>query len=308
MYTGVLSKRAPRTSVTDQQIYPQLSTSANNACEALVFNSQRIRGICILAVVAIHATPEFPTRTPVDWATVLLIYAKQPCSIRGTCLRPDLRLLPEPKQTQPAARSVLSSHPEVPRDSLRGLHDAVLGGSLCGGRLSRCMEQVPHRRAIRQILLWNLRHASAEGILWFIPAILGLYLLHPFLRSAYELVGHNGRFVALAFIFQLAFGTLDEAYRQSIRQSEFRWLADLGLSFLPLLGVLRSRISLYTPLTRADCSARGVAAKGSGTGSRYMVSDGDLPGTLLVLPIARREVFPNASRSTRDRGALWPRR
>ncbi len=61
-------------------------------------------------------------------------------------------------------------------------------------------------------------------------------MLHPFLRSAYERVGHNGRFVALAFIFQLAFGTLDEAYRQSIRQSEFRWLADLGLSFLPLLG------------------------------------------------------------------------
>jgi surface polysaccharide O-acyltransferase-like enzyme len=60
-------------------------------------------------------------------------------------------------------------------------------------------------RAFLQAIPENLRHGSASAHLWFIPVIVELYALHPWLRRAYVRLSRPTAFVAGAFAVQVAY-------------------------------------------------------------------------------------------------------
>jgi surface polysaccharide O-acyltransferase-like enzyme len=86
--------------------------------------------------------------------------------------------------------------------------------------------------------LWvsALLHGTAYGHLWFIPVIVELYLVHPFLRRWYRSVEYRGRFCGMAFVLQVCCAVAGEL--AAPRLSHYRWLADATviLSFLPYVG------------------------------------------------------------------------
>jgi surface polysaccharide O-acyltransferase-like enzyme len=84
--------------------------------------------------------------------------------------------------------------------------------------------------------LWALSTGTANGTLWFIPVIVELYLMHPFLRRLYRCAMSKGRLVLLSFLVQVASGIVAEVFSQDASKAVWLQLAGVSLSFLPYIG------------------------------------------------------------------------
>jgi surface polysaccharide O-acyltransferase-like enzyme len=97
--------------------------------------------------------------------------------------------------------------------------------------------RAPDARAFVASLPEYLRHGSASSHLWFIPVIVELYVLHPWLRRAYVRLRQPVVFVGGAFVFQAAYlFTYELALRPA---GPFTGWADLVVSvtaFLKFVG------------------------------------------------------------------------
>jgi len=166
--------------------------SSLEARQSLVFQSQRIRGTCALAIVLIHVTSP-PDGTPVGWLTAAAVLVSNslarfavPCFMVLSAFY--LSLNPRNERPLPFYRRTLTqlAIPYVLYSTIYVLYT--------------------HRQAAGLPRRWlsAIVTGTAYVHLWFIPVIVMFYVLHPFLRKWFRRTRRGGRWVVAAFAFQLA--------------------------------------------------------------------------------------------------------
>lgn len=209
-----------------------------DARQLFVYSLQRIRGVCALAVIALHVTgpAHFTVRAPVDWFSVVLMFAnglaRFAVPIFVLLSGFHLSLNQRNERPLPFYRRTWKRI-AVPYVVYSTVYTAVQMTAWGSGNT---LAELPGGERFVRLWLWNLLHASAQYHLWFIPAMAGLYLLHPFLRRWYRQCRHGGRLVALAFIIQLGCGLVEEASKQAAPRGHGAALAAVALACLPWLG------------------------------------------------------------------------
>ena len=201
------------------------TTKASDPRQALVFQSQRIRGVCVLAIILIHVTPSFHYGTPFGWVTALQLYMNSlarfgvPCFVllSGFFLSLNARNerpLPFYRRT---VRFLLVPYVVYSAGYVVFAHRQFTG--------------------IIEVWLWAMLTGTAFYHLWFIPVIVQLYLLHPFLRTWYRRTGQGGGLVVTALVIQTvwAVATPDLA-AQAMNTDTWLTPAAVSLSFLSYIG------------------------------------------------------------------------
>jgi surface polysaccharide O-acyltransferase-like enzyme len=223
-------------------------STAVDARQWLVFKLGRIRGICVLAIILIHVAGSFDGRAPLDWLTAVRIFASSVSRfavpvfvmLSGFHLSLNARNEQAFRFYRRTLRFLI-----IPYLVYSTLYTLVRG-SLQSHHLLSGTEFI-------SALNWNVWHASAAAHLWFIPAIVGLYLVHPFLRGWYRRGGRGGLLVIGILGVQMAFQVVNEVLSQSAEPSQWVAVGRVWLSFLPYLGYFA--LGYYL----ADHAARIVA-------------------------------------------------
>ncbi len=184
--------------------------SASDARQALVFQSQRIRGACVLAVILIHVTSS-PDGTPLNWSTAIALFLNGLARFAVPCF-----------MVLSAFHLSLNSRNEKPLPFYRRtlMHLVVSYVAYSTGYVV-----LTHRQFSGFLEVWlpAILTGTAYVHLWFIPVILLFYLLHPFLRRWYRRTERAGGWVVVALIFQLGWAVATSDLNAAL--STDSWLA-----------------------------------------------------------------------------------
>jgi hypothetical protein len=215
---------------------PFIAAATASARQSLVFNGQRIRGASILAVIAMHANPARPVGMPITELDILLTLLRSLVrfGVPIFVLLSGFHLSLNPRNERPAS---------LYRRTLPLILIPYLGYSavylLVRLLLITDVQTIwaGFPTVLIRVWLWHLAHASADLTPWFIPAIFGLYVLHPFLHAWYRRVDHQARFVALALVFQFACALLHTWFLQpAMALHDVIWAGFVWLRCLTLVG------------------------------------------------------------------------
>ena len=221
---------------TDPVVPPDLS-----ARQTIALRTARLRGICVLAVILIHVTGSFYERRPFDLVAAVLAWLNSASrfAVPVFVILSGFHLSLNTRNERPARF--------YRRTVVRLCAAYLLYSALY--TLVRVSLERHHLLSVREFLsafAHNVVHVSAAAHLWFIPAILGLYLLHPFLRTAYRRARIGMRFVAGAVCVQTGALIVDQVF--VARSSPGSSFASVGvwLGCLSYVGTLFSGTTWLT--------------------------------------------------------------
>jgi surface polysaccharide O-acyltransferase-like enzyme len=161
----------------------------------LVYQLPFVKGTCTLGVILIHLTVGFSAVHPAGWTFASLLFLNSlgrfavPLFVALSGFY--LSLTPRNEHAVPFYRR-----------TIRFLLVPYILYSLLYSAWNVLWHGHPWR------LLSDLPLASASYHLWFGLLILQLYLLHPFLRRAYQACRHRGALVIAAFLLQIGWSIL----------------------------------------------------------------------------------------------------
>jgi surface polysaccharide O-acyltransferase-like enzyme len=200
------------------------TAEASNDRRALVYQLPWIKGVCVLAVIVIHVTASYPGRAPFDWFTAVLISANSLARfavpifvlLSGFYLSLNTRN----ERSLPFYRRTLKLL-VVPYVVYSAGYVMAFPRAAAG---------------FIQAWLWAMLSATAFIHFWFIPVIVGLYLIHPFLRRWYRLSERGARLVVIAFVVQVVWAVVVEF--ATVLPPTDGWFAPVAvsLSFLSYIG------------------------------------------------------------------------
>lgn len=198
----------------------------------LVFQSSRVRGVCVLAVVAIHVAGLSSLSPHTNALTYVLLWVKAMCRFAV----PVFVL---------SAGFYLSLNPrnERPRAFYRRTLHLLLIPYLVYSTLYLLATPPPGGRSV-SALVSAIAGGTAYGHLWFIPVILELYVAHPFLRRWYRRSPNPVRFTMVAVLGQWVYATVAVAWLQ---HSE-GWPTDVvrtAGAFVPYVGYFTAGYLLH---------------------------------------------------------------
>jgi surface polysaccharide O-acyltransferase-like enzyme len=175
---------------------PSSVHASDAARQAIVFQLPVLKGICVLAVILTHATASI--WRPFAWPLAPEVFV-------NTLARFAVPLF--------VAMSgfYLSLNPRNQRP-LR-FYRRTLPGLALPYIVYTAVYLLASRPDLAHILRdgpGHLIHGTASAHLWFLPVIIELYLVHPFLRRWYSRSERPGRLVALAVATQVAYAFLYE--------------------------------------------------------------------------------------------------
>jgi probable poly-beta-1,6-N-acetyl-D-glucosamine export protein len=202
----------------------EISPSAPDPREFVVFRIPWIRGVCVLGVILIHVAGIVQLRHRVDWLSPILIF-----------------LIGISRFAVPTFIVVsgfylsLNVRNERPLPFYRRTMRPLLISYIVYSTLYVAMTFRTGHPSWRT-WLWALSTGTANGTLWFIPVIVELYLLHPFLHRWYRCATSRARFVVLACLVQVASAIVAEVFGTIAQTMPWLQLLGVGLSFLQYVG------------------------------------------------------------------------
>jgi surface polysaccharide O-acyltransferase-like enzyme len=229
------------------------------ARRALVYQLPVLKGVAVLAVVMTHASASI--WRPFAWTIVPEVFV-------NTLARFAVPLF----VVLSGFYLSLNSRNENPTRFYRRALPGLLWPYVLYTVLYAAV-RAPDARAFVTSLPEYLRHGSASPHLWFIPVIVELYVLHPWLRRAYVRLQEPAAFVAVAFSAQAAYVC---GYELVLRPAgPFTGWADLVVSataFLKVVGffvagyALRDHAAAFVESSRARFSLEVAATVWLATG------------------------------------------
>ncbi len=161
------------------------------ARRTLVYDLPALKGVAVLSVVLTHASASI--WRPFDWPVVPEVFV-------NTLVRFAVPLFLVLSGFYLSLNPRNRHAPRFYRRTLPGLLWPYVLYTMVYAAF-----RAPDARAFFLALPEHLRHGSASPHLWFIPVIVELYVLHPWLRRAYARMARPGAFVAGAFLVQAAY-------------------------------------------------------------------------------------------------------